>query len=635
MTATTVIVTGGGGFLGQCIASKMIQTKTLQYNDNEAVPIAKLILADVHFPETFLTPALQETNTSTTTAPVVIKKRGSIADPEFCSSLFDKAAIQTPYVSLFHLGAVMSGDGERDFDLALQVNLMGTMHLLQAARLSGKCPKVVFCSAGATIGSGSATDYIQQDDSISDSCRATPHTTYGMTKACCELLLSDYTRRNFIDGRATRLPTICVRAGSANAATTSCFSSIVRQSLAGTNVLLPIARHVRHAVTSTRAAVQAMMTLHNVPKTILDSQLGFDRTVFLPAVALSLGDLEDALYKVVANPEQLGKISYEVDEPLSRVVGSFPTKVDAHRALALGLPQAPSAEQLVREYIEDFPLAVEAGLEIRPQETTTTTTTLSTTIVQVEKVAVVTGGGSGIGRAVAVRLAQCGWTLVLAGRRAASLEETAKMINETGDSSVECTCIPTDVTRVTDVQHLFQVVEQKYGKLHLLFNNAGVNCPGASVHEVPVKDFERVIQTNVVGMFSCAKYAMELMAKGGGGRIINNGSISAHVPRPGSAPYTCSKHAVAGLTKSIALDGRAVNVACGQIDFGNVVSELSAATNQAGRGALQPNGSYLEEPSMDMNDAVETFMAMVNLPLEANVLQMTVMATAMPFVGRG
>jgi NAD(P)-dependent dehydrogenase (short-subunit alcohol dehydrogenase family) len=168
-----------------------------------------------------------------------------------------------------------------------------------------------------------------------------------------------------------------------------------------------------------------------------------------------------------------------------------------------------------------------------------------------------------------------------------------------------------------------------------LFNNAGVNIASTRTENVSFSDFERVLKTNVGGPFLCARAAMKLMAKGGGGRIINNGSISAHVPRPGSACYTTSKHALVGLTKCIALDGRAVNVACGQIDFGNVVSEMSRATNKVDTGALQANGTYMVEPSMSLKDAAETFWTMANLPLEVNILQMTVMASAMPFVGRG
>jgi NAD(P)-dependent dehydrogenase (short-subunit alcohol dehydrogenase family) len=194
--------------------------------------------------------------------------------------------------------------------------------------------------------------------------------------------------------------------------------------------------------------------------------------------------------------------------------------------------------------------------------------------------------------------------------------------------------VKADISVERDVEQLFQKAEEQYGKVDLLFNNAGINSAAASFEEVEFKDFDKVLRVNVHGPFLCAKAAIKLMTKNGGGRIINNGSISAHVPRPHSAPYTTSKHAVLGLTKCLALDGRKHNVACGQIDFGNVVSELSMATNTKA-GALQPNGSRLVEPSMSMRDATETFWAMVNLPIEANVLQMTVMATTMPFVGRG
>jgi NAD(P)-dependent dehydrogenase (short-subunit alcohol dehydrogenase family) len=185
------------------------------------------------------------------------------------------------------------------------------------------------------------------------------------------------------------------------------------------------------------------------------------------------------------------------------------------------------------------------------------------------------------------------------------------------------------------VERLFSAAESKYGRVDLLFNNAGINSSAASVENVTFADFERVLKTNVCGPFLCARAAMNIMAKHGGGRIINNGSLSAHVPRPGSACYSTSKHALLGLTKCIALDGRAINVACGQIDFGNVVSELSLQTNKVGAGAMQPNGATMVEPFMTLNDAAETLWAMANLPLETNVLQMTVMASGMPFVGRG
>lgn len=253
-----------------------------------------------------------------------------------------------------------------------------------------------------------------------------------------------------------------------------------------------------------------------------------------------------------------------------------------------------------------------------------------------QKVAVVTGGGSGIGQAFALRLSRGGWIVVLAGRRLKALQETQKQLLQTDGVTAECLCVPTDVTVEADVQNLFAATQRKYGRVDLLFNNAGVNTESTSVEDVALDEFEKVMQTNVRGPFLCAREAMRLMAQNGtGGRIINNGSLSAQVPRPGSICYTTSKHAVTGLTKCIALDGRRINVACGQIDLGNVVSELSMKTNKAGKGALQANGTHMVEPSMTLHDAAETLWAMANLPLEANILQATVMASGMPFVGRG
>jgi NAD(P)-dependent dehydrogenase (short-subunit alcohol dehydrogenase family) len=630
--AAVVIITGGGGFLGQCLASSLLETGRIK-GETGFFPIQKLVLADIAFP-----PTLQPTIEA---SPLVVKLQGDVSDPSYCDTLFDQTRMPAPlkkegiliqHVSIFHLGAVMSGDGERDFDLCMRVNLHGFLNMIEGARQHifsalGFAPKFIFASAGATIGSGAPTDYITGADTISDATRATPHTTYGATKACCELLLTDYARRGFVDARGLRLPTIVVRAGAPNAATTSCFSGVIREPLAGVDVVLPIAKDVPHAVTGMRAAIAAMRILHDAKHEQIETVLGYDRTVFLPAVALSLGDLEEALIKVTT-PEshaRLGKISYKVDAHLSAVVGSFPTKIDASRAMKLGVPAAPDAETLVREYMTDFGTAVAAGIEIVSAESSEAMFPVTNT-----SVAVVTGGGSGIGRAVAERLSQGGWTVVLVGRSMSTLKETKELL---GDG--ECLCVQTDVTVEKEVEDMFRVVESRYGRVDLLFNNAGVNSAAAMVETVLFSDFERVLKTNVCGPFLCARTAMPIMARRGGGRIINNGSISAHVPRPGSACYTTSKHALLGLTKCIALDGRALNVACGQIDFGNVVSEMSRATNKVDTGALQANGDYMVEPSMSLKDAAETFWTMANLPLEVNILQMTVMATAMPFVGRG
>lgn len=629
-----VIITGGGGFLGQCLATALLKRSTIGTETSEGATeetsITKLLLADIAFP-----PSLQATIEAA--GSLVEKVQGDVSNETFCrEQLFSHVSESTKQVSIFHMGAVMSGTGEKDFELAMRVNLYGTLNMLEGARKHifekyGFAAKFVFTSAGATIGSGAPTDYVQKEDWISDASRATPHTTYGMTKACCELLLTDFARRGFVDGRAVRLPSIVVRAGAPNGATTSCFSSVIREPLSGVDVVLPIADHVPHAVTGTRAAINAMMTVHDASRTKIEEVLGFDRTVFLPAVAVSLGELQEALYKVVtpATKEKLGKISFEVDEFLSNVVGGFPTKIDASRALQLGVPPAPNAETLVREYIEDFSSALVDGIEIVPLADGS-----SKTMVH-EKVAVITGGGSGIGRGVAVRLAEGGWCLVLAGRKMTTLKETQEIL---GLADEKCLCVATDVSVENDVKELFRRTEEHFGLEigHLLlFNNAGINSPAASIENVEFADFEKVMKVNVHGPFLCAKEAMKLMVKTGrGGRIINNGSISAHVPRPNSVCYTSAKHAVLGLTKCIALDGRKLNVACGQIDFGNVVSELSMATN-TNEGALQPNGTKLVEPNMSIKDATEAFWTMAKMPLEANVLQMTVMATNMPFVGRG
>eukprot|EP00978_Attheya_sp_CCMP212_P021060 scaffold61089_cov59-Attheya_sp.AAC.7 len=584
----TVIITGGGGFLGQCLASCLLEKGSVEGSDGGTHPLEKLILADIAFP-----PVLQPTIEASSYSEIVHKVPGDVSDRGYCRSLFDEISPDTKHVSIFHLGAVMSGDGER-----------------------------------------APTDYVTKEDTISDSTRATPHTTYGATKACAELLLSDYARRGFVDGRGIRLPTIIVRAGAPNAATTSCFSGVVREPLAGIDVELPIAPDVPHAVTGKRAVMQAMMLLHNLPLGKIEAVLGFDRTVFLPAVALSLGDLEKGLKNVVSpdSHSKLGKIQYKVDDFLSNVVGGFPTKIDAHRAIQLGIPPAPSAETLVREYAADFPSALADGITLIEE------VVMEESPLKKQKsenmVAVITGGGSGIGRAVAQRLSKGGWTIVLAGRRKDKLEETRASLEKEYQGEKQCLIVPTDVSEENQVVALFQAADQKYGRVDLLFNNAGINSAAASLEHVTVEDFERVLKINVTGPFLCAREAMRIMSRNGGGRIINNGSISAHVPRPGSVCYTSSKHAILGLTKCIALDGRKHNVACGQIDFGNVVSELSCATNTAA-GATQANGTLLVEPTMSLENAAETFWAMVNLPLGTNILNMTVMATNMPFVGRG
>ncbi|HYG88015.1 MAG TPA: SDR family oxidoreductase [Azospirillum sp.] len=248
------------------------------------------------------------------------------------------------------------------------------------------------------------------------------------------------------------------------------------------------------------------------------------------------------------------------------------------------------------------------------------------------KVAVVTGAGSGIGKHVALRLLGAGYRVVLAGRRAGLLEQAIAEAAE--DRRAHALAVPTDVTDPASVDALFARVDTAYGRLDLLFNNAGTSAPGVGFEDLTVEQWRGVIDVNLTGAFLCAQAAYRLMKRQTpqGGRIINNGSISAHAPRPNSAPYTASKHAITGLTKSIALDGRKYGIACGQIDIGNAATDMAA---RLGEGALQANGTILAEPLMDVKHVADTVLFMDSLPPDANALFVTVMATTMPFVGRG
>jgi len=245
-----------------------------------------------------------------------------------------------------------------------------------------------------------------------------------------------------------------------------------------------------------------------------------------------------------------------------------------------------------------------------------------------KRVALVTGAGSGIGRAVALALSEAGYAVVLTGRRAAALAETAA---QAGGETLEAPC---DVSQSAAVEALFAWIEERYGRLDLLFNNAGTGAPAVPFEELTAEAWERVVAVNLNGAFYCARAAFALMKRQRpqGGRIINNGSISAHAPRPNSAPYTATKHAITGLTKSISLDGRAYSIACGQIDIGNAATEMTARMEA---GVAQANGTLAVEPRMDVRHVAESVLYMARLPLEANVQFLTVMATKMPFIGRG
>jgi NAD(P)-dependent dehydrogenase (short-subunit alcohol dehydrogenase family) len=248
-----------------------------------------------------------------------------------------------------------------------------------------------------------------------------------------------------------------------------------------------------------------------------------------------------------------------------------------------------------------------------------------------QRIALVTGAGSGIGRAVALGLLQDGFHVVLTGRRPEPLAEVAAAAQAAGQNAL---AIPADVRDEHSVQALFDAIEKRYGRLDVLFNNAGVNAPAVPMDELSVAQWKDVIDTNVTGVFLCARAAFGLMRRQTpqGGRIINNGSISSHTPRPFSSPYTASKHAVLGLTKTIALDGRDFNIVCSQIDIGNALTELSARMT---KGVRQANGTLATEPMMDVQHVAEAVRYMASLPLSTNVLNMTVMASQMPFVGRG
>jgi NAD(P)-dependent dehydrogenase (short-subunit alcohol dehydrogenase family) len=247
------------------------------------------------------------------------------------------------------------------------------------------------------------------------------------------------------------------------------------------------------------------------------------------------------------------------------------------------------------------------------------------------RTALVTGAGTGVGKAVALALLKDGYRVALAGRRREMLEQTAK---EAGSNAGNTLVVPTDVGKPDQVAALFAGIKAKFGRLDVLFNNAGGNAPGVAFEDLPFDKWQSVVDVNLTGMFLCAQAAFRMMKDQDprGGRIINNGSISAHTPRPGSAPYTATKHGVTGLTKTISLDGRAYDIACGQVDIGNAVSPM---TERMAQGVKQANGTTAPEPRMDPAHVGNAVVFMANLPLDVNVFNMIIMANKMPFVGRG
>jgi len=249
----------------------------------------------------------------------------------------------------------------------------------------------------------------------------------------------------------------------------------------------------------------------------------------------------------------------------------------------------------------------------------------------VDKSAVVTGAGSGIGRAVALALMQDGYAVALAGRRKDALEKTAEMGKGFDATTL---AVVTDVGNPAQVKALFAAAKEAFGRLDVLFNNAGTGAPPVPLEDLPFEEWKKVVDANLTGSFLCAQEAIKIMKAQTprGGRIVNNGSISAHAPRPYSVAYTATKHAITGLTKSISLDCRQYDIACGQIDIGNAATEM---TNRMTKGVLQPNGETMVEPRMDVQHVASAVAYMASLPLDSNVQFMTIMATKMPFVGRG
>ena len=492
-----VVITGGAGFLGQSLARSLVRRGALlthRHDGQESTAkIQSIVLADVHRPERLLFEAELLDGAGGVDTSVAV---GDVADRAFCDALVGDGAGP---LSVFHLGAVMSGQGEADFDLCLATNLAGTMHMLEAARRSGAPrPRFVYASAGATLGAGAPTDWVASDGEVSDATRATPHTTYGMTKACGELLLADYSRKGFVDGRGVRLPSVVVRAGAPNAATTGVYSGVVRETLAGVDTASPIAGGVKHAVAGARSAVASLVAAHDAPAATADAVLGYDRTVFLRSTAVSIDELVAAVRRNVdpASAGELGRVTFAVDDALSAAVGSFPVRVDAARAEKLGFPAPGSADDLVREYMQDFPEALAAGVAPAPAAPPAPLVP-----ADARRVALVTGGGSGIGRAVAVRLAAGGWTdaapvVVVAGRRRAPLEETAALA-EAAHPGCAVVVAPADLTDPKDVERLFAELP----RCDLLFNNAGVNVPPTSVEDMSLDAWRYVVGTNVDAAF--------------------------------------------------------------------------------------------------------------------------------------
>lgn len=347
-----VVITGGCGFVGQCLAREILRRGSLIGPKGKA-EVDSIVLADIARPAQWVSSDLDD--------PRIKVEVCDVTNPETARNLID-----TDDLSFFYLSAIMSGQGETDFDLCYAVNFDGVKSVLECLRARDSRPKFLMASTMACFSGGA-------DLVVNDDLRAVPETTYGASKRMGELLLNDYSRKGFVDGRACRLPTVIVRAGAPNAATTGAFSGVIREPLAGVDIELPLRGDITHSMTGYRNVVANMLKLHEAPETTM-AKLGLDRTINLPALECSLDELVSALHDVTSTAgddggvtARLGNISFNVDEKLSNLVDGFPKTVDASRGeTVLGFEPVPDVATLIRDYIQDFPEAcsVLAGAEV-------------------------------------------------------------------------------------------------------------------------------------------------------------------------------------------------------------------------------------------------------------------------------
>mmetsp|Transcript_78655 Transcript_78655/g.138955 ORF Transcript_78655/g.138955 Transcript_78655/m.138955 type:complete len:348 (-) Transcript_78655:70-1113(-) len=337
-----VLITGGLGFLGTQLAQLLLNRGTISNRDEQQVPITSIVLFDTVAPSTNLVGAMKTLLADHRVSTVI----GQIHDPSTCMTLIDREDM-----CVFHLAGVMSGASEVNWDLAWNVNVIGAHCLLQACRARACGLRVVFTSTIAIFGE-------RDDPTVKDDTKLRPLNTYGMSKAMCELLVNDMTRKSFIDGRVARLPTVIARPGLPNAATTSCFSGIIREPLAGVDVEIPVPRDLDHAVIGHRCCVQGIADLHDVPLADMERVCGSDRAVNIPSLSTNLQELAEAMRRVAAeNGIRPGTVTFKPDPDIARIVASMAGATDSARATALGIQANPPLDDLVRQYLADFGVA--------------------------------------------------------------------------------------------------------------------------------------------------------------------------------------------------------------------------------------------------------------------------------------